>query len=61
VERLAIDVLQTGARLLGQFDVQGNLALTNIIASQQVSLEREARQSLDWETKFDSDRDERFE
>jgi hypothetical protein len=53
--------LETGATLFDQIDVQGNAALAAFIAVQKAKLQQEARNYLDWETKLDKDRDERFE
>jgi hypothetical protein len=54
-------ILETGTILLDQFDVQGNVELAAFIALQKTKLQQEARDYLDWETKLDKDRDERFE
>lgn len=54
-------ILGTNAGLLDRFDTQGDAALEIFIAAQKQSLEKEAQQSLEWETKIDKDRDERFE
>ena len=54
-------LLQTSATLLDQFDVQGDAGLAAFIDAQRVSLQRQARDYLEWETTLDRDRDERFE
>lgn len=54
-------LLKANATLLDQFDVQGNVGLAAFIDAQRVSLQKETRDSLDWETKLDRDRDETFE
>jgi len=53
--------LETGANLLDQFDVQGNLVRAAFIDAQKMKLHQEAREYRDWETKLDKARDERFE
>ncbi len=54
-------ILDANANLLDQFDTQGNTALAAYIAAEKKMLQREARAQLEWETKVDKDRDERFE
>jgi len=54
-------ILDANANLLDQFDTQGNAVLAAFIAMQKESLQKEARAELEWETKLDKDRDERFE
>lgn len=54
-------LLDRNANLLDQFDTRGNAALAMFIAIQKESLQKEARAELEWETKLDRGRDERFE
>ena len=54
-------ILDENANLLDKFDTQGNELLASFLARQKESLQQEARSELEWETKFYSDRDERFE
>jgi hypothetical protein len=54
-------LLQANAKLLDQFDVQGNIGLATYIAVQKAALEKEAGDSLDWDDRLDRERDERFE
>ncbi|HZZ80963.1 MAG TPA: hypothetical protein VFE62_20850 [Gemmataceae bacterium] len=54
-------ILESNAGMLDRFDIQGNNALAVLIAAEKESLRREAREYLDWETKLDRERDERFE
>jgi hypothetical protein len=54
-------ILDTGARLLDEFDARENIALAAFIATQREKLQREARTEAAWETKWGNERDERFE
>jgi hypothetical protein len=54
-------ILSGNANLLDRFDTQGNAMLAAFIAMQKKSIQAEARAELEWETKLDMDRDERFE
>jgi hypothetical protein len=54
-------ILQKNMTILDAFDVEGNMALAAFIQSQKASIQREAQEYREWETKQDRDRDERFE
>jgi hypothetical protein len=54
-------LLEASMGLLDRFDTQGDTALAAYLAAQKDSFEKEARSYLEWETKLDMDRDERFE
>jgi len=54
-------ILDTNASMLDKFDTQGSASLAAFIAVQKESLQKDARLELEWETRQDGDRDERFE
>jgi hypothetical protein len=54
-------ILEANAKLLDGFDARGNQTLEAFVAEQKSSLMDEARTELEYETKRDSARDERFE
>jgi hypothetical protein len=49
------------ANILDEFDTQGNAALAAFVVATKERLLDEVRRQLAWETKFDKEKDERFE
>jgi hypothetical protein len=54
-------ILELKAKLLEQFDTQGNPDLAAFIETEKTNLLKEAAAEREWETKHDKGRDERFE